>query len=252
MDITAIIQARMSSTRLPGKILMEVMGRPLLSYLIEQLAQCRLPTDMIIATTKNEEDDRLSDFAEQEGLKVYRGSERDVLDRYYQAALEFGAEHIMRITADCPLIQPDICDWVADVYTKSSCDYARTGESFAEGVDCEVFSCEALDKAWKEAKFTSEREHVTLYFRNNPEIFRTVTLDNESNDSRYRITVDEKEDFQVVRAVLENLYQRSKPYIKIEAIKSFLDSHPEIYSINAHIIRNEGLIKSLQEDKTIF
>jgi spore coat polysaccharide biosynthesis protein SpsF len=251
MDITAIIQARMPSTRLPGKILMEVMGRPLLSYLIEQLGHSRLLSDIIIATTTRREDDPIFNLAKQEGLKVYRGSEHDVLDRYYHAAGEFDAGHIMRITADCPLIQPDICDWVADVYTNSRCDYARTGESFAEGVDCEVFSREALNEAWKEAKRTSEREHVTLYFRNHPEIFRIMTLDNKSDDSRYRITVDEKEDFQVVRAVLENLYKRRKPYIKIDDIKSFLDSHPEIYSINAHIIRNEGLIKSLQENKTI-
>jgi len=251
MDITAIIQARMTSTRLPAKILMEVMGRPLLSYLIEQLGHSRHLSDIIIATTTGTEDDPVSDLAKQEGLKVYRGSEHDVLERYYQAAREFGIGHIMRITADCPLMQPNICDWVADVYTNSRCDYARTGESFAEGVDCEVFRREALNKAWKEAKLTSEREHVTLYFRNHPEIFKIMTIDNESDDSRYRITVDEKEDFQVVQAILENLYRRSKPYIKIDDIKAFLDSHPEIYSINAHIIRNEGIIKTLQDGKTI-
>jgi spore coat polysaccharide biosynthesis protein SpsF len=247
MDITAIIQTRIASTRLPGKILMEVMGRPLLSYLSEQLGHSRVLSDIIIATTTRREDDPVSDLGKQEGLRVYRGSEHDVLDRYYQAAMEFEAEHIMRITADCPLIQPDICDCLADLYISSKCDYARTGESFA----CEVFNREALHEAWKEAKLTSEREHVTLYFQNHPEIFRIVTLDNESDDSRYRITVDEKEDFQVVQAILENLYKLSKPYIKIDDIKAFLDSHPEIYSINAHIMRNEGLIKSLQEDKTI-
>ena len=241
----------MTSTRLPGKIFLEVMGRPLLSYLIEQLGHSKLLSDIIIATTVNGEDDPISGLAKQEGLKVYRGSEHDVLDRYYQAARKFEAEHIMRLTADCPLIQPDICDRLADLYTNSSCDYAHTGESFAEGVDCEVFSREAMHEAWKEAKLTSEREHVTLYFRNHPEIFRIVTLDNESDDSRYRITVDEKEDFLVVRAILENLYERSNPYIRIDDIKAFLDSHPEICAINARITRNEGLIKSLQEDKPI-
>lgn len=241
----------MTSTRLPGKILMEVMDRPLLSYLVEQLGHSRLLSDIIIATTISREDDLIFSLAKQEGLKVYRGSEHDVLDRYYQAAKEFNAEHIMRITADCPLIQPHICDRLAEVYIDSSCDYAHTGDCFAEGVDCEVFSRDALDRAWEEAKLTSEREHVTLYFRNHPDSFLIVTLDNESDDSRYRITVDEKEDFQVIQAVLENLYKLSKPYIKIDDIKAFLDSHPEIYSINARIVRNEGLIKSLQEDKTI-
>ena len=251
MDVTAIIQARMTSTRLPGKILMEVMGRPLLSYLIQQLGHSKLLSDIIIATTVNGEDDPVSDLGKQEGLKVYRGSEQDVLDRYYQAAKEFDAEHIMRLTADCPLLQPDICDCVVDLYTNSICDYARTGESFAEGVDCEIFSRQALHEAWKEAKLKAEREHVTLYFRNHPVIFRIVTLDNKSNDSRYRITVDEKEDYLVVRAILENLYKRRKPYIRIDDIKAFLDSHPEIYASNAHITRNEGLIKSLEEDKPI-
>lgn len=249
MKIKAIIQARMGSSRLPGKVLMEVMGRPLLSYEIERLRFNKTIDEIFIATTVNKVDDPIAKFSEKEGLRFYRGSEDDVLDRYYQAAKKYNANHIMRLTADCPLIQPDICDRIVDTYFDSGCDYACTGESFAEGLDCEVISFKALSQAWREAKLKSEREHVTLYIRNHPERFRLVIVENKTDDSKYRLSVDEKEDYSVVKAILENLYKRSDNYFTIEEIFAFLNAHPEIYKLNSHIIRNEGLSKSLQEDK---
>jgi spore coat polysaccharide biosynthesis protein SpsF len=249
MQVTAIIQARMTSTRLPGKVLMKVMGRPLLSCQIERLRFSKRIDEIIIATTTNKEDDPVAELAHKEGLKVYRGSEDDVLDRYYQAAKEHRAEHIMRLTADCPLIDPDICDSIVNAYFESGVDYIRTGESFAEGLDCEIVGFRALTRTWLEAKLKADREHVTLYIRDHPELFKTMVKENEIDDSRYRITVDEEVDFLVVKTILENLYKGNHSYFTVREIKSYLDAHPEVCKLNSHVIRNEGLLKSLQDDK---
>lgn len=246
--VTAIIQARMSSTRLSGKVLMEVMGRPLLSYQIERLSFSKTIDKIIIATTVNREDDTIVELAQKEGLTFYRGLENDVLDRYYQTAKKHNVNHIMRLTADCPLIDPDICDSIAKVYFESGVDYIHTGQTFAEGLDCEIIGFKALRRAWFEAKQKSEREHVTLYIHNHSELFKTMVRENDIDDSRYRITVDEKEDFLVVKAILENLYRGSDTYFTIGDIKFYLDAHPEVYSLNSYIIRNEGLLKSLQAE----
>lgn len=238
----------MTSTRLPGKVLMEVLGRPLLSYQIERLRLSREIDKIIIATTVNKEDDPIENFAQQENIRVYRGSENDVLDRYYQAARQYQSEHIVRITADCPLIQPDICDQVARTYIKSDVDYAYMSRRFAEGLGCEIFNFSTLERAWKEARMKSEREHVTLYIRNHPDMFQIIRVENKADDSQYRLAVDEKEDFLVVKATIENLYIGQDNYFTVDDIKRFLDTHPIIYELNAHIIRNEGLLKSLKAD----
>lgn len=251
IKVTAIIQARMTSTRLPGKVLMEVLGRPLASYQIERLRFCHCIGDIIIATTVNKADDPIVRFAETEGLPWYRGSENDVLDRYYRAATVFGAGHVMRITADCPLIQPDICDRTVEAYENSGADYVRTGSSFAEGLDCEVMSFESLNRSWKNARLASGREHVTLYIRNHPDAFQIMEIENAIDDSRYRLTVDEPEDFDLVKAVIENLYPESDGYFTIHDIKRFLSRHRHIFEMNAHIIRNEGLMISLQKEKGV-
>ena len=248
MKATAIIQARMTSTRLPGKVFAKVMGRPLLSYQIERLRFSKRINEIIIATTTNKEDDPIAELALKEELKVYRGSEDDVLGRYYQTAKKYNVKHIMRLTADCPLIDPDICDSIANAYFESGVDYIRTGETFAEGLDCEIIGFEILTKAWLEAKLKAEREHVTLYIRNHPESFKITVLENETDDRKYRITVDEEEDFLVVKTILENLYKGNNSYFAVKEIKSYLDVHPEVYRLNSHITRNEGLLKSLQGD----
>jgi spore coat polysaccharide biosynthesis protein SpsF len=244
---TAIIQARMTSTRLPGKVLMKVLGRPLLSYEIERLRFSRNIAEIAVATTTNQADDPIVALAQRENLKVYRGSENDVLDRYYQAAREFGVEHILRITADCPLIEPTVCDRIIKVYADSGADYVHTGERFAEGFDCGILSFKTLSQAWRDASLKSEREHVTLYTKSHPERFHIISVVHDTDDSKYRVTVDEPEDFLAVKAIIENLYVQGE-YITAEGIKSFVDNHPEIYRLNADIIRNEGLLHSLQAD----
>ena len=251
VDLVAIIQGRMGSTRLPGKILMQVMRRPLLSYQIERLRLSKSITRIVVATTKNSEDDPVVELAQAEKVQIYRGSERDVLDRYYQAAKTFSADHIMRLTADCPLIDIDICDRISNEYFTSGFDYVRTGETFAEGLDCEIMSFKALERSWRNAELTSEREHVTLYIRNHRDQFAVKIVESATDDGKYRIAIDEEADFRVVETILRNLYLRNSPYFGIETIKKFLKANPDIYALNTDIIRNEGLLKSLEEDRAL-
>jgi spore coat polysaccharide biosynthesis protein SpsF (cytidylyltransferase family) len=251
LKVTAIIQARMTSARLPGKVLMEVMGRPLLSYQIERLRFCKRIRDIIIATTTNKEDDPIAELSHKEGLKLYRGSEDDVLDRYFQAAKEYEAEHIMRLTADCPLIDPVHLDRMIKSFFLKKADYIYPSPTCAEGLDAEVFTFQALEKACNHSKLISEREHVTQYFHNNPDLFKIMRLKNKTDDGKYRITVDEKEDFQVVKRIIEELYATEDKPFGIEKITTFLDNHPDVFNLNSHITRNEGLIKSLEEDTEV-
>jgi spore coat polysaccharide biosynthesis protein SpsF len=246
--ITVISQARMTSTRLPGKVLKEILGKPLLSYHIECLRASKRVGEVVIATTTNNEDDPIAALASKEGLRCYRGREDDVLDRYYHAAKECGAAHIMRVLADCPLIDPSVLDWMIETFFARGLDYIYTGSSFAEGTDAEMFTFEALEEAYREAQLKSEREHVSQYFRNNPNRFKIAIMENPTDDSRYRFTVDEPEDFDVVKAIIEGLYPNDGEIVRIQEIKTFLDEHPGIFQLNSHIVRNEGLEKSLKED----
>jgi spore coat polysaccharide biosynthesis protein SpsF len=248
MDIVAIIQARMGSTRLSGKVLSEILGKPMLQLQVERLRRARHIARIVLATTNVSADDAVAALGERIGLLVFRGSENDVLDRYYRAALLAKAMYIMRLTADCPLIDPDVCDLVAEEYERTGCDYLCTGESFAEGLDCEVISFKALEASWQEAHLQSEREHVTLFVRNHPERFNIRVLENKMDDSHIRITVDEPEDLEVVRAIF-NHFREDPSGFGIAEIRAFILAHPELARLNAAIMRNAGLFKSLAEDQ---
>lgn len=238
----------MTSTRLPGKALLKVMGRPLLSYQIERLRRINNIDNIIIATTVNRDDDPIVELCNRESVFYFRGSENDVLDRYYQAAEEFDVNDIMRITADCPLIDPQICENIIKIYFESDIDYIHTGRTFAEGLDCEVLSFNVLERSRQEASLLSEREHVTQYVHNHPELFKKVTFHNKTDDSKYRFTVDEQEDFLVVKAIFEGLYDTYSSLFSAAEIKNFLNANSDIFQINADVIRNQGLITSLQDD----
>ena len=166
----------MGSTRLPGKVLMELEGKPLLQRVVERVKRAKKIDEIIIATTKNKEDKKLTEFAEKLKVKSYAGSEDDVLDRYYQAAKKFGAENIVRITSDCPLIDPEIVDDIISYYLNNDFDYVSNtiSPTYPDGLDTEVFSFKALERAWKEAKKGFEREHVTPYINRHPEIRKLV------------------------------------------------------------------------------
>ncbi len=247
--IGAIIQARMSSDRLPGKVMKQVAGQPLLFYLVTRLRQSKRIQTIILATSVEYADDPIVTWAISNGITTYRGSLNDVLDRYYCVAKIYGLKHVVRITGDCPLVDPEICDRLIELYLNSSADYARLSTKFAEGLDCEVISFDALEASHQNAKVMSEREHVTLYARNQPKKFRSVTLDNIADDSRYRITVDNEEDFEVVSTIMNDfLNHAGNLTISWPAIRKYADNNPDLMKRNVHIERNEGLKKSLLAD----
>jgi len=242
----AIVQARMGSTRLPGKVMKMVSGRPLIGHLLENLSCSQKINKIILATTINKKDDILCRYVESLGYSVFRGSEADVLARYYNAALKYKAENIARITGDCPLIDPVICDKLIKFYLEKKVDYACLSLRYAEGLDCEVFSLKVLKISHQKAIKPSEREHVTLFIKNNPNMFKIKILDNNTDESRYRITVDEPEDFEVVKNIIENLQKTESGFYDSESIKKYLDKNPEVFRKNRKIVRNEGLLKSLK------
>lgn len=248
MKASIIIQARMASTRLPGKILKPVLGRPLISYQIERLKQCISVDNLIVATSIDASNDELCYYLDKDGINYFRGSEDDVLERFFLAASKFNANIIVRLTADCPFIDPNQIDTFIQKLIVESADYVGSGETFAEGLDVEVFTFKALSEAHKKAKKPSEREHVTQYFHNNKDHFKTVVIENIVDDSKYRITVDEEEDLIVAKKIFKALYTNENEIFGIDKIKKFLDQNPEIFKINSMKIRNEGLLKSLNND----
>ena len=246
-----ITQARMASTRLPGKILLEIQGQSLLKIHLDRLRDCQNVSKIIVATTDTPEDDRTAVLAESWGFEVFRGSEHDVLARFYQAALPHSPDWVVRVTADCPLIDPVLVDEVINFTQKNRVDYGSNVllEQFPDGQDIEVFTFDALEKSYRIATKKSDREHVTLYMRNNlsplaENLFRAVNFASENDYSKVRMTVDEAADFDLIKRLIEELGTN----------KSWLDytlhlMNSELGQINAGITRNEGLLKSLKEDQ---
>ncbi len=246
--IGCIIQARMGSSRLPGKVLMKSgNGMPLLYHVINQLRHCSKVKNLVIATTTNQEDDKIEKFADNNSVNVFRGKEKDVLDRYFQCAKKHSFSTIVRITADCPLIDPQIVDKVIEQFFSGNYDFATNTltRTFPIGTDVEVFSFSALNKAWENAQLPSEREHVTTYLRNK-ENFKIINVENDKNISNLRLTVDRIEDFELIKQILNNI---SINPIHLEDVLELFSRKPELIEINKHINHNEGFNKSLEEDK---
>ncbi len=246
--IGCIIQARMGSSRLPGKVLMKSdNGTPILYHVINQLRHCSKVKNLVIATTTNQEDDEIEKFADNNSVNVFRGSEKDVLDRYFQCAKKYSFSTIVRITSDCPLIDPQIVDKVIERFFSGNYDYATNTliRTFPIGTDAEVFSFSALETAWKNAQLPSEREHVTPHLRNKGN-FKTINVENDTNISNLRLTVDRIEDFELINEILNNL---SINPIHLENILELFSRKPELIEINKHINNNEGLDRSLKEDE---
>jgi len=249
MNIVAIIQARIGSTRLPGKVLMDLEGKTVLERVIERVKASKVD-NVIVATTISDKDDGIENLCKKIGVKVYRGSEEDVLDRYYNAAKLCNAEHVVRITSDCPLMDYRIIDLVINEYFENKSEYTNMEETFPDGEDVEIFTFFALGKAWKEAKLSSEREHVTPYIRKNPNLFKLYNVKNSEDLKDYRWTLDTKRDYEFIKIVYENLFSID-PFFGMKDILNLLKKKPEIMDINKDIIRNEGYLKSLREDKEI-
>ena len=248
--IVAIVQARMNSTRLPGKVLMDIMGKPLLAHVIERIYRSKLVnSNIILATTSNPADHVIVDFANENHLDYFVGSEEDVLDRFYQAAKQAGADIIVRITADDPFKDPEIMDEIIQIMLDGDFDYVSNTikPTYPEGLDIEVFTFESLKKAWENGKKPSEREHVTPYIWNHPEIFKLYNVEYGVDLSAMRWTLDTNDDFEFTKAICERLYVRGKTFL-MRDILNLLINEPELQEINAGIERSAGYKKSLRDE----
>lgn len=250
MKILAILQARVSSSRLPGKVLKPIMGRPMLALQIERVLQAKKIDQLIIATSTDPSDDGLETLCREINAPCYRGSLNDVLDRFYQAAQTCKPEHIVRITGDCPLIDPEVMDDVITFYLNGDYDYASNAiePTFPDGLDIEIFRFAVLEGSWKEACLPSQREHVTPFIHHQPDRFRIGHYKNTEDLSHLRWTVDEQEDFNLINKIYEELYP-VKPNFRMADILNLLQQRPEWLTINNQFDRNEGFIKSLHEDR---
>lgn len=251
MPIGCIIQARLGSTRLPGKVMMKVDEKnPVLYYVIKQLQECRNLKKIIVATTQLQEDLKIVKFVEKLGLIPFQGNPTDVLDRYYQCAKIFSIDPIVRITADCPLIDPTIVDHLIEKHYSEKCDYAcmHLPRTFPRGTDAEVFSFKCLELAWKNAKKSSEREHVTPFFYNNPEKFKIFNYQHSENLSKLKWSVDRETDLNFVKEIISRIEKRP---ILTKDILQVLKKEPRLLKINSNSLPEEGYKKSLQEDRKL-
>ena len=248
--IAGIIQARVSSTRLPGKVLKEVLGKQLLVHLLDRVGKSKRIDKIVIATSEEKSDDPIELIADKMGITCYRGSLIDVLARYYNAAVAVKADHIVRLTGDCPLIDPVIIDEVISFYLDGKYDYASNvvEPTFPDGEDVEVMSFASLEMSHNEARLPSHREHVTQYILSNREKFNIGSLKRGEDISSLRWTLDEPADYEFIKRVYEALYE-SKPDFGLFEVMALLREKPELGRINAGIGRNEGLTKSIDADK---
>ncbi len=230
-----IVQARMGSTRLPGKILLPLLGEPMLGFLVKRLSSLHIP--LVVATTVSKSDDVVQELVTTLGVPVFRGSEEDVLDRYVQASRLFPCDAIVRITADCPLLDPLLLKNVVDMFYEYPVDYvSNTAErTFPRGYDVEVVSKKALERAWNEAKLPCEREHVTLYIVEHEKLFSSKQFVDVHNRSSWRLTVDTEEDYTLIVKVAEAC-QNDLSYGNVVQI---LEKHPQWKTINEHIRQKE-------------
>ncbi len=246
MNTVAIVQARLGSERFPGKVLADLAGRPLLDWVVSRTAMSDSVDRVVVATTPHSTDDPLVDWATARGIDTFRGSEDDVLSRFYECAREYGADLIVRITADDPLKDPAIIDYAVHQLTERGIDYCSNTlvPTFPEGLDVEVVTFEALETAWREAEKPSEREHVTPYIWKNTQRFKTHNFTFDSDLSAWRWTVDYPADLQFI-ATLLNAAGNALDAAYGELIDIVLET-PELEKLCSNVVpRNEGYLKSL-------
>lgn len=235
--IVVIVQSRMGSTRLPGKVLMDLEGRPMLERQLERLARARTPHAVVVATTTDPRDQPIVDLAARLGALVTRGSEDDVLDRYRDAAREHAADVVVRVTADCPLIDPGVLDrCVATLLADPSLDYVSNTlvRTYPRGLDVEVLKRTVLEAAAAEAMEPADREHVTRFVWRRPERFRLGSVVDESDNSHLRWTVDTAEDLAVIRRIFADLLPRNPRFNYVDALRHARE-FPGAHTLNAHV-----------------
>ena len=247
--IGCIIQARMGSSRLPGKVMMELNNsKSLLYYVIKQHQFCNEIDKIVVATTDQKNDDIIENYVNKLGIECYRGDSNNVLDRFFQCAKKYSFPTIVRITADNPFNDPTIVDSVIKKFKSNNFDYITNSKprTFPQGISVEVFSFKTLEIAWNNEKLPSEKEHVTPYMYNNPKNFKIHNYSSSNNLSHLRWTVDRKNDYELSKKIASNI---QKLPIRMNDVLNLLKEKPELIDINSDHDMDEGYKKSLKEDQ---
>jgi spore coat polysaccharide biosynthesis protein SpsF len=238
-NTVAIIQGRMASSRLPGKILLDIAGKPMLAHVVERARRAKTVDLVVVATTTQPEDDAVEAYCRQNGIAISRGSLHDVLDRFYQAALAFRADVVVRLTADCPLVDPQLIDQVMEEFLRTGVDFCCNRlpppfkRTYPIGLDVEVCTFQALECAWKEAKEPHEREHVMPYLYDSPDRFMILRVDYEKDYGEMRWTVDTPQDLELVRQIFARLGE-NRAFTWLDVLELF-KREPQLALINSQV-----------------
>tara|TARA_B100000886_G_C20423556_1_gene492762 strand:+ start:1415 stop:2149 length:735 start_codon:yes stop_codon:yes gene_type:complete len=242
LKIVATIEARMNSSRLPGKVLLKAKDKSMLEILIERLEQVKNIDSIIVATTINPKDNEIANLCNKIGQKFFRGSEDDVMGRVIGAAKSLNADLIVEITADCPIIDPNIIEQIINIYKANSVDYVGNAKvrSYPDGMDTQVFSLKILESSYQMTSNKEDREHVTLHIRNNPNIFSQINVvaSPEIYYPELGLTLDEWDDYILIKKIIENFYDKNK-FFKCSEIINFLNNNQYLYSLNKHVKRKK-------------
>jgi spore coat polysaccharide biosynthesis protein SpsF len=248
--ILGIVQARISSTRFPAKVIQPILGQPMLLKQLERIQHSKTINKIIVATSTEATDDLIEHLCQSNKIECFRGNLNDVLDRYYQAATRYQPDHIVRLTGDCPLTDPHIIDQVINHHLNGHYDYTSNtlDPTFPDGLDVEVMTYASLKQAWQHAVLPSYREHVTRFFYTQPTQFKLGTVKNDTNLSHLRWTVDEPIDFELIDHIYQSLYIKN-PNFNFSDIMTYLNENPALQKLNANIPRNIGMQTSLLADQ---
>ena len=247
--ILAILQARFSSSRLPGKVLKPILGKPMLLHQIERVQHSKMIDKLVVATSVDSSDDNIEKMCIDNNIEIFRGNLNNVLDRFYQCSKCYDPSHIVRLTGDCPVTDWQVIDQAIESHLSTESDYTSNilPPTYPDGMDVEIAKMSALKEAWKCAVLPSELEHVMPYIRNNLK-FKKFNLECEKDLLEHRWTVDNSEDFEFIERVYKELYLDNNKFNARDILR-LLERNPHIKDTNYHIMRNEGALKSYEEDK---
>lgn len=250
--VVAILQARMKSSRLPNKVLLKIKGKTLLELYIKRVQQSRLIDKIVVATTMKSEDNEIEKISHKLCIDCFRGSEGDLLDRYYQCAKEYHADVIVRGTPDDAFVDYQVIDRAVQIFKDNQVDFVTNHfePTYPEGLDVEVYSIHALKKSWKEASLLSERAHVFPYIQNHQAEFRIINFVQDKDYSHLRWTIDYECDYEMTKVIYDYLYEEKLIFLQEDILK-LLEEHPEIAEMNNHISRKEGVNKTKANDRIV-
>ncbi len=246
-NVVALLQGRLGSSRLPGKVLLPLAGKPVMQHVLERIRHCSTIDRIVIATSDQPQDDPIADLFQRLEVPVFRGSEPDPLDRFYHAAVQYRADHVVRIMADCPLTDPELVDGVIQKHLQGGFDFCCLAGEFPVGLDTTVYRFPALADAWQHADQIREREHIFPYITDHPEKFKLGEYAPLNGLLHHRWTMDHEIDYQFMQAVYNGLYQPESIFRTRDVLK-WLDDHPEMIRLNQGIPRDEGLSRARAKD----